>query len=128
MLQLLAGKEAGEGSARFRRHRLEQTLLYRLIEQCYPDFEMQWASEGRVLPDYVRREFDEYLKCGRLEHGFLRVQCESYYAEHLIAFSWPLLRIPALAALVNPFTSQTQRFLPQLRRTPHGRKCRLAGG
>jgi hypothetical protein len=20
-------------------------------------------------------EFDEYLKCGRLEHGFLRVQC-----------------------------------------------------
>jgi hypothetical protein len=46
MLQLLAGKDAGEGSARFRRHRPEQTLLYRLIEQYYPDFEMQWASEG----------------------------------------------------------------------------------
>jgi ribosomal protein S27E len=76
-----------EGSVRFKRHRPEQTLLYRLIEQYYPDFEMQWASEGRVLPDYVRREFEEYLRCGRLEHGFLRVQCESCHAEHLVAFS-----------------------------------------
>jgi hypothetical protein len=87
MLQLLAGKDVGEGSVRFRRHRPEQTLLDRLLEQYYPDFEMQWASEGRVLPDYVRREFGEYLKCGRLEHGFLRVQCESCHAEHLVAFS-----------------------------------------
>ena len=87
MLQLLTGKDAGDGSVRFRRHRPEQTLLYRLIEQYYPEFEMQWASEGRLLPNYVRREFDEYLKCGRLEHGFLRVQCEACHAEHLVAFS-----------------------------------------
>ena len=87
MLQLLAGKDAGEGSVRFRRHRPEQTLLYRLIEQYFPEFEMQWASEGRLLPNYVRREFEEYLKCGRLEHGFLRVQCETCHAEHLVAFS-----------------------------------------
>jgi len=122
MLQLLAGKDASksDGAVRFKRHRPEQTLLYRLVEQYYPDFVLQWAAEGRVLPDYVRREFDEYLKCGRLEHGFLRVQCESCHAEHLVAFSWPLLRIHAPAALVNPFTSQTQRFLSQLRRTPHG--------
>ena len=89
MLQLLAGKDAGEGkgAVRFERHRPEQTLLYRLVEQYYPDFEMQWASEGRVLPDYVCQEFEEYLKCGRLEHGFLRVQCETCHAEHLVAFS-----------------------------------------
>ena len=24
----------------------------------------------------MRREFEAYLKCGRLEHGLLRVQCE----------------------------------------------------
>ena len=87
MLQLLAGKDASKGSVRFERHRPEQTLLYRLVEQYYPDFERQWASEGRVLPDYVRQEFDDYLKCGRLEHGFLRVQCETCHAEHLVAFS-----------------------------------------
>ena len=50
----------------------------------HPALEAQWAAEGKVLPKYVRQEFDEYLKCGRLEHGFLRVQCDTCYAEHLI--------------------------------------------
>jgi len=120
MLQLLAGKDAGEGkgAVRFERHRPEQTLLYWLVEQYYPDFEMQWASEGRVLPDYVRQEFEEYLKCGRLEHGFLRVQCETCHAEHLVAFSCTNSRR----------FRRAQRFLSQLRRTPHGRECCLAGG
>ena len=41
----------------------------------------------RVLPCYVRQEFDVYLKCGRLEHGFLRVQCDTWHAEHMIVFN-----------------------------------------
>jgi len=45
------------------------------------------AEQGRELPGYVQREFEEFLKCGRLEHGFLRVRCESCYTEHLVAFS-----------------------------------------
>jgi len=45
------------------------------------------AAQGRPLPDYVRREFDDYLQCGRLEQGFLRVRCEFCHAEHLVAFS-----------------------------------------
>jgi len=39
------------------------------------------------LPDTVQQEFEAYLKCARLEHGFLRVRCESCHAEHLVAFS-----------------------------------------
>jgi hypothetical protein len=35
----------------------------------------------------VREEFEAYLKCGRLEHGFLRVRCEDCHAEKLVAFS-----------------------------------------
>ena len=35
----------------------------------------------------MQREFTDYLRCGRLEHGFLRVRCESCHAEHLVAFS-----------------------------------------
>ncbi len=31
------------------------------------------TRENRVLPDHVRREFEDYLKCGRLENGFLLV-------------------------------------------------------
>jgi ribosomal protein S27E len=38
-------------------------------------------------PRYVEAEFEAYLKCGRLEKGFLRVRCESCHAEKLVAFS-----------------------------------------
>ncbi len=44
-------------------------------------------AAGRPLPSYVQEEFAAYLKCGRLEHGFLRVRCEDCYAEKLVAFS-----------------------------------------
>ena len=36
---------------------------------------MHLAAQGRVLPGYVQRDFDEHLKCGRLELGYLRVRC-----------------------------------------------------
>ena len=42
------------------------------------------AEQGRVLPAYVEQEFEAYLKCGRLEHGFLRVRCESCHFERLV--------------------------------------------
>ena len=78
---------AGVASSRYERHRPERTLLYQLVEEHYPALKVHLAAQGSALPDYVEREFDEYLKCGRLEHGFLRVRCESCRAEHLVAFS-----------------------------------------
>jgi hypothetical protein len=68
-------------------HRPEQTLLYQLIEQHYPAFLAAREAVGRPLPQYVQEEFEAYLKCGRLEHGFLRVKCEQCHAEKLVAFS-----------------------------------------
>ena len=116
------GKDAspGGGVVRYARHRPETTLRYRLVDEHYPAFADRMAAQGALLPEYVRREFEEYLRCGRLEHGFLRVRCETCHAEHLVAFSWPLLRIPAPAALVIPFTSQAPGLLPQLRGPAHG--------
>ena len=35
----------------------------------------------------MRKAFDAYLQCGRLEHGFLRLRCDTCHAEHLLAFS-----------------------------------------
>jgi ribosomal protein S27E len=74
-------------AGRYQRHRPEQTLLYQIVEQHYPAFTAHLAERGRELPGYVQREFEDYLKCGRLEHGFLRVRCESCHVEHLVAFS-----------------------------------------
>jgi len=55
--------------------------------EALPAFRQQLAEEGRELPDHVQREFEDYLKCGRLEHGFLRVRCETCHEERLVAFS-----------------------------------------
>jgi len=89
MLPLSTGREASTGKSAppYVRHRPERTLLYHLIEKYYPVFEAQCAVEDRILPNYVRQEFEDYLKCGRLEHGFLRVRCDTCHTEHLVAFS-----------------------------------------
>jgi len=89
MQPLPAGREAGPGDGvpGYRRHRPERTLLYQLVDQYYPAFADLMAAQGRPLPDYVQREFEDYLKCGRLEHGFLRVRCTSCHQEQLVAFS-----------------------------------------
>jgi Transposase zinc-binding domain len=71
----------------YQRHRPEATLLYRLVAEPYPTFRDRRAAEDRPLPRYVEAEFEAYLKCGRLEHGFLRVRCESCHAANLVAFS-----------------------------------------
>jgi ribosomal protein S27E len=71
----------------YQRHRPETTLLYRLVAEHYPAFRDRRAAEERPLPRYVEDEFEAYLKCGRLEYGFLRVKCESCQAEKLVAFS-----------------------------------------
>jgi hypothetical protein len=71
----------------YRRHRPESTLLYRLIGEHYPRFRDRRSAEERPLPRYVEEEFEAYLKCGRLEEGFLRVRCDSCHAEKLVAFS-----------------------------------------
>ncbi len=89
---------AGNGTARPRappfidppgceRHRPEATLLYHLVEWHYAEFAALREAAGRPLPEYVREEFEAYLRCGRLEHGFLRVRCEDCHAEKLGAFS-----------------------------------------
>ena len=74
-------------AANYVRHRPETTLLYQIVQEYWPEFEAELASHGRYLPAYVTKEFDEYLKCGRLEHGFLKVRCESCHDEKLVAFS-----------------------------------------
>jgi len=71
----------------YSRHRPEATLLYQLVAEHYPRFRDRRAAEGRALPRYVEDEFEAYLRCGLLEHGFLRVKCDACQAEKLVAFS-----------------------------------------
>ncbi len=71
----------------YERHRPEETSLYGIVATYYPQFLARLEAEGGALPAFVKQEFDDYLKCGLLEHGFLRVKCDACRHEHLVAFS-----------------------------------------
>jgi len=66
------------------RHVPERTLLCALVQAHYPDFIARLTSEDRSLPATVREEFDEYFRCGVLDHGFLRVVCEQCHADKFV--------------------------------------------
>lgn len=77
-----------QSSVSYRRHCPEKTLFYKLVQENLYTFyaETERGGEGG-LPDFVKKEFSEHLKCGILAHGFLRVRCESCSHEKLVAFS-----------------------------------------
>lgn len=77
-----AGREAGLCAAPPGR-----ALFYQIIEEYYPAFKQHLEAQAAYLPGYVEQEFEDNLKCGRLEYGFLRMRCEACQTEHLIAFS-----------------------------------------
>ena len=60
-----------EAGARYKRHQPELTLLYQIVETYYPEFLDFMESQGKTLPTHIKKEFDAYLKCGKLEHGFI---------------------------------------------------------
>ncbi|TGY30875.1 IS91 family transposase, partial [Stenotrophomonas maltophilia] len=46
----------------YARHVPERTLLYALVEAHYPDFIASLEAQDRSLPEYVREEFETYLR------------------------------------------------------------------
>ena len=61
-------------------------MLYRLVEQHWPSFRERVEQVG-ALPQFVVREFEEYLRCGILEHGFLELLCRHCGHSELVALS-----------------------------------------
>jgi hypothetical protein len=73
---------------RYERHRPEQTTLYRLVQQHAATFFAQAEdAAGADLPQFVKDEFDAFLECGILAHGFLRLHCGDCGHDKLLAFS-----------------------------------------
>ena len=55
-------------------HQPEKTFLYKLIQENLLDFYHQVETEQeKELPLFVKKEFEEFLKCGLLSYGFLRL-------------------------------------------------------
>jgi hypothetical protein len=65
----------------------EQTLLYRVLAGNLETFLDRCRSEEPELPRYVEKELREYLSCGVLGHGFIRLKCDDCGKERAVAFS-----------------------------------------
>ena len=65
------------------------TVLYHVIAEHLETFlaSCHDAPEATGFPAYVQREFYDYLQCGILAHGFLRLGCDTCKHELLVPFS-----------------------------------------
>ncbi|MEJ2533537.1 MAG: SDR family NAD(P)-dependent oxidoreductase [Halioglobus sp.] len=61
--------------------------FYQFVEAHYPSLVGHLAQQDKSLLDHVHREFKAYLKCGRLEHGFLWVRCDKCHFERPVALN-----------------------------------------
>src|ERR671924_1093630 len=66
-----------------------QTVLYTVIAEHLETFLASLNDDPNAtgLPLYVEREFYDYLRCGILAHGFLRLGCDTCKHELLVPFS-----------------------------------------
>jgi hypothetical protein len=64
------------GAIQYKRRQPEKSLLFQVVQDNIGPFIRARAREGKDLPRYVIKEFEEYLRCGRLEHGLVRIWCE----------------------------------------------------
>ena len=67
----------------------EHTVLHQVIALHLEAFldAVAEAGDGVGLPQFVEREFREFLLCGVFEAGVARFQCEGCAREHLVPFS-----------------------------------------
>jgi Transposase zinc-binding domain len=84
-----AAQRAPAGNAvHYARRRPEESVLYQLVQEQLETFLAQVEAEtGASLPEFIKDEFDAFLECGFLAHGFLRLRCAACAHEKLVAFS-----------------------------------------
>ncbi len=72
---------------RYERHRPDRRCSTGSLRSTTRHSSSIWPVGAGRCRSTCRSEFESYLKCGQLEHGFLRVRCDTCHAEHLVAFS-----------------------------------------
>ncbi len=74
-------------SVSYRPRRPQSGALYDLVERWWPVLEEELAGHDESMPQFVRRAFESYLKCGVAEEGFVRLRCLECGEERALAFS-----------------------------------------
>jgi hypothetical protein len=70
------------------RHEPEKSVLYQVVSQNLETFlEEVCVSYEKPLPGYVEKELRDYLRCGILAAGFVRLFCDRCQRSIVLAFS-----------------------------------------
>jgi hypothetical protein len=77
------------GAPAYRPRDAEHTVLHQVIAEHLEPFlrAVAEAGDGAGLPQFVEREFREFLLCGVFEAGVARFLCEGCGLDHLLPFS-----------------------------------------
>lgn len=67
--------------------RPDKTALYRILQEHWLTFEARAEAFGKGVPGFVRKEFEEFLRCGILAYGFCRVHCAHCRKDRVVAWS-----------------------------------------
>ena len=67
----------------------EHGVLHRVVREHLQTFlwELDRHDEQRGAPLFVKREFQRFVRCGVLAHGFARFRCTDCGTDRLVAFS-----------------------------------------
>lgn len=71
----------------YQRRQPELTPCYKIVQEHLATFVHEREFESRPLPQYITEEFEDFLKCGILSHGFIRLKCCHCSEEKIVAFS-----------------------------------------
>ena len=85
----LARRSSAPEPPGYYRRRPEETVLYEALRAHLATFLERCDESGSeaTLPAHVRGEFERFLTCGILAHGFVRVRCPTCRDDLLVAFS-----------------------------------------
>jgi hypothetical protein len=65
---------------------LVQRILQQYFQQLVESFQDPNDPDAKI-PDFVLAKLEKLITCGQLEHGFVRLRCESCKKEHLLPFA-----------------------------------------
>jgi hypothetical protein len=71
----------------YRRREPEQQILHKALCENLETFLDRVRTEDFDLPDHVAKELREYLACGVLARGFVRVRCEKCGKSMAVGYS-----------------------------------------
>ena len=97
-----------DASQRYTRRRPEESVLYRVVAAELETFLARAQASERTVPRFVEREFRNFLACGILAHGFVRVHCDACGFDRLVAFDVDLNQLDAFIAALQAALSEDE--------------------